>query len=264
MTTNRTEFGISSWKMFVRPAGSRKKSATAKASANTIVPAHMPPPISCLSPSSPGATCALAEMPSALKPILSDSPSAATPRMIGSRRSRCRFVHETSGSEVTSMSPFAPSFESAPPAASCSAEGLRTATAQVETPRIITPSSTAWPPIGASLAATGLPSGIGPAWGSAPFCPPPSALLSDSGRISRSRPGSLAALALGGPLPEPLHTPAGIDELLLAGVEGVALRADLHVQLGPGGARVELVPAGTVDVREHVFGMDLRLHLDQG
>ena len=38
--------------------------------------------------------------------------------------------------------------------------GLRTATAQVETPRIITPSSTAWPPTGASRLATGRPSGI--------------------------------------------------------------------------------------------------------
>ena len=38
--------------------------------------------------------------------------------------------------------------------------GLRTATAQVETPRIITPSSTAWPPTGASREATGMPSGI--------------------------------------------------------------------------------------------------------
>ena len=56
---------------------------------------------------------------------------------------------------MTSISPLAPSFESGPPASSCSADGLRTATAQVETPRIITPSSTAWPPIGASL--RGLP-----------------------------------------------------------------------------------------------------------
>ena len=37
--------------------------------------------------------------------------------------------------------------------------GTRTATAQVETPRIITPSSTAWPPIGASLADISRPSG---------------------------------------------------------------------------------------------------------
>ena len=36
---------------------------------------------------SSGGICALAEMPSALKPIFSDSPSATTPRMIGSRSS---------------------------------------------------------------------------------------------------------------------------------------------------------------------------------
>ena len=37
---------------------------------------------------------------------------------------------------------------------------MRTATAQVETPRIITPSSTAWPPTGASRLATSAPSGM--------------------------------------------------------------------------------------------------------
>src|SRR4051794_1874317 len=51
------------------------------------------------------------------------------------------------------MSPLAPSWESGPPASHCSGEGLRTATAQVDTPRIITPSSTAWPPMGASFGA---------------------------------------------------------------------------------------------------------------
>ena len=110
--------------------------------------------MSCCSPSSSGGICALAEMPSARKPILSDSASATTPRTTGSRSRRWRLVQETSGSEITSISPFAPSFESAPPAASCSADGLRTATAQVEMPRIITPSSTAWPPMGASLVAS--------------------------------------------------------------------------------------------------------------
>src|SRR3954453_15750082 len=52
-------------------------------------------------------------MPSARKPILSDSPSATTPRTIGTRSARWRFVQDTSGSESTSISPFAPSFESA-------------------------------------------------------------------------------------------------------------------------------------------------------
>ena len=57
---------------------------------------------------------------------------------------RWRFAQETRGSDVSSISP----------------SGFRTATAQVETPRIITPSSTACPPIGASREATGMPSGI--------------------------------------------------------------------------------------------------------
>src|ERR687887_1368225 len=56
---------------------------------------------------------------------------------------RCFFVHETSGSVLILMSPS--SLSGAP-----SGLGRRTATAHVETPRIITPSSTAWPPTGAS------------------------------------------------------------------------------------------------------------------
>src|SRR5215217_7750256 len=154
ITTKTSELGIWFEKRLVRPAGSRKNSPTANTSANAIVPAQAPPPMSCCSPSASGGICALAEMPRARKPILSDSASATTPRTIGTRSSRWRFVQETSGSEITSMSPFAPSFESAPPASSCRAEGLRTATAQVEMPRIITPSSTAWPPIGASVVAS--------------------------------------------------------------------------------------------------------------
>ena len=65
---------------------------------------------------------------------------------------RCFFVHETSGSVLTLMSPS--SLSGAP-----SGVGRRTATAQVETPRIITPSSTAWPPTGLSRAAISAPSG---------------------------------------------------------------------------------------------------------
>src|SRR5215204_815199 len=145
---------MSSENRLVRPAGSRKKRPTANSSANTIVPAQAPPPMSCCLPASSGGICALADMPSARNPILSDSPSATTPRTTGTRRSRWRFVQETSGSEITSISPFAPSFESGPPAASCSGDGLRTATAQVEMPRIITPSRTACPPIGASFVAS--------------------------------------------------------------------------------------------------------------
>ena len=119
MTTNRIEFGIWSWKVFVSPAGSRKKRPMANRRAKTIVPAHAPPPISAFSPDSSAGIWAFAEIPSARKPILSDSTRAATPRITGTRRIRWRLVQETSGSEITSISPFAPSFESEPPAASC-------------------------------------------------------------------------------------------------------------------------------------------------
>ena len=80
-----------------------------------------------------------------------------------------------------------------------SPSGLRTATAQFDGPRIITPSRTAWPPMFdiEVLSALGAP-GLSPLE---------------------------AAL-------EALDTPAGVDELLLARVERVAVRADLDVQLG--------------------------------
>ena len=102
----------------------------------------------------------MAEIPSALKPILSDSASATTPRITGQRYTRCFFVHETSGNDETSMSPSAASSGASPRSLICSGAGRRTATAQVETPRIITPSSTAWPPTGASRCAINAPSGI--------------------------------------------------------------------------------------------------------
>ena len=64
--------------------------------------------------------------------------------MTGSRSTRWRFAQLTTGSDVTSTVP----------------SGFFTASAQVETPRIITPSSTAWPPTGMSQEATGRPSGM--------------------------------------------------------------------------------------------------------
>src|SRR4029077_2872942 len=59
---------------------------------------------------------------------------------------------------------------------------------------------------------------------------------------------------------EALHTAAGVDELLLAGIEGMAGRADLDVQLGLRRARLERVPTRAVHGREHVFRMDASLH----
>ena len=64
------------------------------------------------------------------------------PRMTGQRSTGWRRAQGSIVSTVVSISP----------------SGVRTATAQVVTPRIITPSSTAWPPTGASrLASRGLP-----------------------------------------------------------------------------------------------------------
>jgi hypothetical protein len=145
--TKTSELGSASLNRLVTPTGSTKNRPMPSASDSAIVPAQAAPPISSFLPSSStSSSWAFAEMPSALKPIFSDSPSATMPRMIGSRSSRWRLVQETSGSEVISISPSAASFGSRPSpwcASSCSGVGLRTATAHVETPRIITPSSTA-------------------------------------------------------------------------------------------------------------------------
>src|SRR5829696_4519628 len=205
----------------VAPTGITKKRPTASTSEKKIVRPQVKPPIS--SSSSPSASCLLAEMARALNPIFSDSARATTPRITGRRQTRLRFAQETIGSLVMSMRP----------------SGVRHATAQIETPRIITPSRTAWPPTGASPTATGRPSGI------RSDCAPPGRALFDCGSGSG------------------LNAAACVNQLLLARIEGVALRADLHVKLGLRGARVEVVPARAVDVREDVFGMDIGLHLVQ-
>ena len=64
-----------------------------------------------------------------------------------------------------------------------------------------------------------------------------------------------------GPAAEALDAAAGVDELLLAGVEGVAGGADLDADLGLRGAGDELVAARAVNVGEDVFGVYLGLHL---
>src|SRR6059058_6059993 len=69
-------------------------------------------------------------MASARKPIASDSPSAITPRITGSRNTQCFAICDSTGRETCAISPF----------------GVRTATAQFPGPRIITPSRTACPP----------------------------------------------------------------------------------------------------------------------
>src|SRR3954452_23598713 len=235
---NRNAEPSLSLKMLVRPTGTTKNSPIASASAATIVPAHMPLEMS--SSSSP--SWALAEMPSARKPIASDSTSATTPRMTGQRNARWRLVHETSGNELTAISPSGASSSASPSGRICSGSGSRTATAQGEAPRIITPSSTACPPTGASFCAIRAPSGR---------------------RVSDMRVGGLslvAAGAAGGAALEALHAATRVDQLLLARVERMAVRADLHVDLRLGRAGRELVAAGAADVSLDVLGMDVGLH----
>ena len=108
----------------------------------------------------------------------------------------------SSGSVTTSISPARRLLGSSPSlcVASCSAEGLRTATAHVLMPRIITPSSTAWPPTGASrrgaqLAGRGVgAAGLGRLVGDAhDRFPRRRRMRRAHAATRRSRPGALAA-----------------------------------------------------------------------
>ena len=73
--------------------------------------------------------CRFADQASALNPSAIDSANAITPRSSGIFDQRCAHV----GASCTSIS--------MPPS------GMRTATAHECSPRIITPSTTAWPPM---------------------------------------------------------------------------------------------------------------------
>src|SRR5579859_5602836 len=63
-----------------------------------------------------------------------------------------------------------------------------------------------------------------------------------------------SAAALGSPLHEPLDLASGVHDALLARVEGMADRADLGLQLAPGGPGGEGVPADAGDDRVLVEG----------
>src|SRR3954470_4632812 len=69
-----------------------------------------------------------------------------------------------------------------------------------------------------------------------------------------------AARPLGGATLEPLHATAGVDQLLLARVERVAVRADLHVHVALRRARLERVPARARHGGLDVLGMNIGLH----
>src|SRR5712691_2224592 len=59
---------------------------------------------------------------------------------------------------------------------------------------------------------------------------------------------------------EPLHAPGGVHELLLAGVEGVTLRAHLHPDFRLGRARLDDFPARARNGRIDVVRMNASLH----
>ena len=134
--------------------------------------------------------------------------------------------------------------------------------AHVRAPRIITPSSTAWPPRGASRDAVRRPCGLDRAGRRAL-----ARLARAPGRPARRTPrappapGSRGrAPALGDAPLEALDATAGVDQLLPAGVERVAGGADLDVDLGLGRAGHELVAARAAYVSVDVLGMDIGLH----
>src|SRR5713101_8081637 len=62
-------------------------------------------------------------------------------------------------------------------------------------------------------------------------------------------------------LPEPLDSAGGIDQLVLAGEEGVAVGTDFHVEGTAGGSRLDHVAAGTNNSRGDINGMNFGLHL---
>ena len=211
--------------------GMTKKRPTASRSEKMIVRPQVKPPISCGSSSS--ASCALAEIARARKPIFSDSARATTPRITGSRRIRLRLAQETIGSDrdldLALGGPAGNRPDGDPPHHHALENRLAPDGRVADRDR---------PAIGHAF-------GLGDA-GTRPVGP---------------RVGLRASTgALGGTAAEPLDAAACVNQLLLARVKGVALRADLHVKLRLRGAGIELVPARAVDVREDVIGVDICLH----
>src|SRR3954470_14116290 len=80
------------------------------------------------------------------------------------------------------------------------------------------------------------------------------------GRRAGLAGGLLEAVGPAELLAEPLHAAGGVDELLLAGEERVALAANIDVDLRRRAAGRERVPAGTVHSAGLITGMDLGFH----
>ena len=78
------------------------------------------------------------------------------------------------------------------------------------------------------------------------------------------RGGGLGGLGLGHALLELIDSAGGIDELLLAGVEGMAGVADTDNNDGLRGSGLDHIAAGTTDFRVHILRMNLFSHKRQG
>lgn len=60
---------------------------------------------------------------------------------------------------------------------------------------------------------------------------------------------------------ELIHTPTGVENLLLARVKGMALRTNFHVQLlTQGGASGEVIATAANNLDFFVFRVDIRFH----
>src|SRR4029453_7662340 len=81
-----------------------------------------------------------------------------------------------------------------------------------------------------------------------------------AGAAWRTCPLLRGGAALGGAALEALYATAGVDELLAPGVERMAVRADLDVDLGLGRARRELVATRAADVGLDVLRVNFGLH----
>ena len=161
-STSQNSTEESSWPLIrlVSPTGIRKNSTIASTSATTTVPAHTAAGISSrLAPrSSSGRQLRVGGDPERAKADRhrpAERDHAADDRQAQHAVAPQRRV-EREGR--TSISPSAASSGERSPPAAARRVGLRTATAQLETPRIITPSSTACPPTGASRWALSSPS----------------------------------------------------------------------------------------------------------
>ena len=76
----------------------------------------------------------------------------------------------------------------------------------------------------------------------------------------RGRPVALRLLFHVEALLETIYTSAGIDELLLAGIERVALGANFNGDVLAGGAGLDDVAAGAPDSGLIILGVDAFLH----